>query len=395
MDDSFYKWTGKWGYEASISSGLKNGTITDDDRGLILEFILERQAQDQIRDHRINQLGRELVNFRRYLTAPYRTASVADVFTGINRMKAGTNLKGKPYSQHTVAAYMRTVKPFLLWMIDNGYSSIPRQKVKGIKRVSPMAQTTTPDQLLTMDEVLQLLTACQNSRDRALVSTLYESGCRVGELARLVWKDIIFDKYGVRCYVTDTKNNLRRYSRLTVSHQYLATWKNDTKDSSPDARVFVNLITKEPVNYVTIRLLLNRLVARAKITKRVTPHLFRKSRITHMVAQNYQESVIKKSMWGNLSTDMFSTYVCLAEQDIDAEILDKAGIERKSDTVNPLAPIPCPVCHHVNPPAVDWCNRCGTALSTEAKEAVRGVQEYVIAHPDTSASFFAERRSPP
>jgi len=391
----FYNNEYRWDSRASLASGVRDGVITQDDNGLIVEYLTEKQARDHITISRINKIATILVNFRRFLPVPYREATMGDVYTGITALRTGTSQRGTPFKQNTIHSYIRITKPFLQWMIENEYSTLPEKKVAKIKAPGVDTQTTTPDEILTTEEVLTLIAACTHSRDRAIISTLYESGCRVGELARLSWRDLIFDKYGVRCYITDTKTSKKRYARLTIAQQYLANWKNDTRDCSPDARVFVNLITKKPIEYFTIVRLIERTVDRAGITKRVTPHLFRKSRITHMVAQNYQESVIKKSMWGNLSTDMFSTYVCLAEQDIDAEILDKAGIERKADTLNPLAPVPCPVCHHVNPPAVDWCNRCGTALSTEAKEAVRGVQEYVIAHPDTSAGFFAERRDPP
>ncbi|MDP3397179.1 MAG: tyrosine-type recombinase/integrase [Methanoregula sp.] len=52
---------------------------------------------------------------------------------------------------------------------------------------------------------------------------------------------------------------------------------------------------------------MQRIVQWAGITKHVTPHLFRHSRITHIRNDGVQESVIKMMMWGTVNTTMFET----------------------------------------------------------------------------------------
>jgi uncharacterized paraquat-inducible protein A len=97
-----------------------------------------------------------------------------------------------------------------------------------------------------------------------------------------------------------------------------------------------------------------------------------------MIAQNYQESAVKKIMWNNLNTKMFETYVSLGEDDIDAEVLERQGVRKKKQTAqqNPLAPVPCPHCHGINRPRATYCDACGAALTEEvaatieAKEAL-------------------------
>jgi len=96
-----------------------------------------------------------------------------------------------------------------------------------------------------------------------------------------------------------------------------------------------------------------------------------------MVSLNYQESVIKKSMWGNLKTDMFEVYVRLGEDDIDAEYLSKAGIVVKEDMVDEIKPRPCPNCHTVNAPTFDHCYKCGWALSSEAITRTTELKEQI------------------
>ena len=99
--------------------------------------------------------------------------------------------------------------------------------------------------------------------------------------------------------------------------------------------------------YQNARNLVFRTVKRAGIQKKVTPHLFRHSRITHLVNSGLQESVIKKMMWNNLDTQMFKTYVSLSEGDIDNALAEKAGISIKKKTQS-LEPKECPFWWELN-----------------------------------------------
>ncbi len=247
--------------------------------------------------------------------------------------------------------------------------------------------TKLPGDLLTPDEINEMLKKCTSTRDRALISVLYESGCRVGELGRLTWKDAVFDEYGVRLYIHDKKTNKRRYSRLTMSREYLATYRNDYPGSaSTDENfIFVNIMGNLkglPVTYRGVVKILRTAGKRAKITKKIRPHLFRSSRITHMVAQNYQESVIKKSMWGNINTDMFEVYVRLAEKDIDREFLTKSGITLPEESLVPTAPRPCVRCHEINGPTSSYCSKCGAPLTVDLTDEVRRTEQEIELLPE-------------
>jgi integrase/recombinase XerD len=133
------------------------------------------------------------------------------------------------------------------------------------------------------------------------------------------------------------------------------------------------------MEYSTIRKILLRAVQNAGITKHVHPHLFRDSRITHMVSQGYQESVIKESMWGNVTTEMFRTYVKLSEQNIDDEFLSKAGIEvKKEEKEEPIKPRLCGNCHHHNAPTDNFCSKCGFGLTDDAKGEVKTAKDLLF-----------------
>ncbi len=180
-------------------------------------------------------------------------------------------------------------------------------------------------------------------------------------------------------YIDDRKTRKRRYIRLSMAREYLASHRNDYCGTpAGDALVFLT-VTGAPMEYQALVRTLWRAAKQGGVTKKIKPHLFRKSRITHMISQNYQESVIKRAMWGNLDTTMMKTYMVQSENDIDAELLDKAGIRSKAEAGRPLGPVPCPRCHTINGPITTSCSQCGCPLvegtTLELDEAVERIEE--------------------
>jgi integrase/recombinase XerD len=303
--------------------------------------------------------------------SPYGECTIEDVYSAINVMQAAKSIRGPPLKQNTKHDYVVAIRQFLLWLIENGHSSIPREKVREIRIPQKDMTTTTPDQILTPDEIKAIIEACQGSRDRsrdrALITTLYETGCRVGELARLRWKDLVFDTHGVKVSITDTKTNKIRFVRLVMSKEYLIQWRNDTHGGrGPDDPVFVSSRWFLPLDYGAVRMILMRAVKKAKIKKRVHLHLLRKSRITHLLRDGLPETVVKEIMWGNASTDMIRTYARLSTNDIDSAMLAHYGIEKKDEKKrDSLSPYFCPSCGTSNPPTNKYCSKCGVVFEVE------------------------------
>jgi integrase len=127
----------------------------------------------------------------------YADLAVADIYKGISDIQEGTSKSKKPFKQNTISDYMSILKQFLLWMIDNGYSTLAEKKIRGIKSIPKDPMTKTAADLLTPDEVISLIGGCHRIMDRALIALLYEGGFRIGELAQLTWGAINFDSYGV------------------------------------------------------------------------------------------------------------------------------------------------------------------------------------------------------
>ena len=363
--------------DKSFQAGYAGGYITPEDEQIIREYVREKAAINHISQGRQLKTTYILIRWRLFLPQPYVRLTYADILEGLEKLKSGKSDKGKPFKKNTLHDYLRILKTFLLWMIENGQSTLPEKKIKKIEVPSVDFETTEPGDLLSYDEILKLLAACRQPRDRALIATLYESGARIGEMGRLQWRDVVFDEYGIKLYIRDQKGEQKRYSRLVqLAPPYLTQWKEQydhETGSEPKGENLVFLTAQNrPLEYQTVKALLERLTRRAGIEKRVHAHLFRKSRITDMIAQGYGESIVKETMWKNPNTTQFRTYLKLSEKDIDAEILDKAGVVKKETSI-PKMPekIVCPNCFKDNGPTARYCWKCGHGLTKEAVKEVK------------------------
>ena len=107
-----------------------------------------------------------------------------------------------------------------------------------------------------------------------------------------------FDQFG--CVINvNVKTERPRYIRIVAGLPYLAAWKSDYPfEPEGNALVFVTE-GHLPLQYQTVTAQVKKIARRAGITKRVTMHLFRHSRITHLVRQGVPESIVKAMGWGN------------------------------------------------------------------------------------------------
>jgi len=368
--------------EHSIDNAIRAGQLTVEDARLIRDFIAEIKATRGIGVSRANKLTYILVSWRQYI-GPFRTNTVADFYRGIEALReARHGDAGIPYKQNTLKDHLTLLKRFSRWLRANGYSSVPADKIEGIRAPRADRMTKTAGQMLTEDEVRAMIDVCQTSRDRAIIATLYEGGFRVQELGRLTWAQVKFDDYGTVINV-DEKTGAPRYIRLVAATQYLIQWKNDFPfPVTPEALVFVSN-RRLPVQYAAIAVQLKKIGRRAGIRKKITPHLFRHSRVTAMIRQGYSESIVKKTMWGNLDTLMFSSYLHLVDNDTDNEVLEKHGIRRPEEQRSIAMEIrQCVNCNTVNAPTFQFCSTCGEPLTEKARMSLERLKKDIERLPE-------------
>jgi integrase len=72
--------------------------------------------------------------------------------------------------------------------------------------------------LLNEDDVTKLVAVCENSRDRAFVLCVFETGGRITELLNIRRKHVQFDQYGI---MTGTDDDSPRWKSGSKSHDYV------------------------------------------------------------------------------------------------------------------------------------------------------------------------------
>jgi len=159
---------------------------------------------------------------------------------------------------------------------------------KPLNLKTPKKQYTIPE-ILTQKEVEILIMNIKNLKHRLIVELLYSSGMRLFELINLKKQDINYEK-GIGIIRSGKGNKQRIFimsSQLVSKIYYYQILNNE---SSP----YLFSGAKGKLNRRTIQLLLKKAAKKAKINKRVHPHILRHSFATHLLEQGTDIRIIQK-----------------------------------------------------------------------------------------------------
>jgi integrase/ribosomal protein L37E len=273
--------------------------------------------------------------------------------------------KNEKYSPWTKRDFKVAIRKFYTWL--RGTKGYPPE-VAWLRVHVKIRNATTHEDILTEEEVKKLIEFARTVQEKAFISTLYESGCRIGELIYIKISQVKFDDYGAQHYVTG-KTGFRRV-RVISSVPYLVEWlnKHPFKDD-PEAYVWLTNWLK-PFGYSGITQMLYRTARKAGIWKRVNPHNFRHSRATYLA--NFLTEVQMKEFFGwTQDSRMASVYIHLCGRDVDNAPLKVYGIqtgEEKKESI--FKPKDCSRCQQVNEATNKFCSRCGFPLDEETRAEV-------------------------
>ena len=321
--------------------------------------------------------------------------NLKSIKTSWKRGSKGTIKEEKPATWRWRNFVINVVCLFYRWLLGNDEEYPPC--VKRIKRlverrpIWEKSRIRSPDELLTREEILKMLEACDESRglaairDKALIAVLYESGARIGEILALKRKDVKETNYGFRLLIKESKTpEGRRVIPIVDAAPYLAEWLNSHPYNDAQAPLFISMPrgvpTKKPLTRNGAAQLLDRIAKRAKINRHVYPHLLRHCRAS-VLCRQLSESYLKKLMGWSMSSNMPSIYIHLSGADVEEEVLRIHGLAPEREEEPLLERRVCQWCHEVNPGQSQYCSRCGRPLKTgvevlrELDEAHRAIEE--------------------
>jgi len=294
----------------------------------------------------------------KWLGKSFRDATKDDLIVAVG------GLEGKEFSEYTKYDLKIVLKMFYKWL--EGDDEIMPPKISWLKPKIKNEKHKLPEELLTEDEILKLAEAAGNVRDKAFILSLYESGCRIGELLTLKIKNVGFDQYGAILRVNGKTGDRR--VRIISSAPALTSWLElHPAGKNPDAMLWHSTWRKKDegqrnLSHGTVYILLRDYAAKAGIKKRIYPHLFRHSRATAL-ANKLTESQMKEHFGWVQGSDMAATYVHLSGRDVDNALLKLQGLVQVEETkFEKLNVRVCPRCKDHNAPVSKYCTKCGLPL---------------------------------
>jgi len=371
-----------------IESGKGNNRLTDADAALLTEFIDTRKTKAgmKVTPIRRTKLAQTLISIKQFLKCQWTDATIKNLSDCVNA------LNESDYKQNTRNDHVVILKTFYRWLIRKKKTMITLEQLSdqddGIRSPGVNTETTEAKDLITRDELATIIKGCKNLRDKAILATLYESAARISELSRMKWGDLEYTNDGIiKATIHDEKTKRKRYAPLLMAMEYLAAWRAGyTGKPSDDAYIFIDRDNK-PLEYRAINYQITRAAKRAGIDKRITPHLFRKSRLTEMVREGYNESLIKELAWANQGSQMMKTYIKLGNDDVMNEFLVKQGIKKREQKAKDNLPQYCSFCDAKNSSISEFCHKCGQPLT---KEAIKQKQRISSAPGEITPDKLAE-----
>ncbi len=270
----------------------------------------------------------------------------------------------KNFSKHTAKAYCSDILSFLVWMGENSCEDVNFSKVReyihfiqkfNYKKTTlarkiaslrtfykflyrehkvdsnPAMNLNLPKRpkalpkFLSPNEVEQILNNVKidtpaGYRNRAILELLWATGMRVSELSGLNFGDLNLENNEIRVFGKGSKERIILVSDRAKSYleRYIETARSlvakgyrveEPTESSP---VFINN-TGYRLQTKTIRNVINDIVEKIELPKKVTPHVFRHSFATHLI-ENGADLRIVQELLGHASISNTQIYTHVSMQ---------------------------------------------------------------------------------
>jgi len=298
----------------------------------------------------------DLHKFTKLLNKELKVASKQDIQKVIAEIEKG---EWSPHTKHSFKVMIKKVYRFISGIDEKG---VYPENVRWIRTGVKNGHKKLPEDLLIEKEVELMIRNAIGVRDKALISFLWESGCRIGEIGNMKIKDVVFDEYGAKINLNG-KTGSRRI-RIVNSAPYLQEWINQHPRNEHNGYLWTSL-KGNSITHNRFSDILKRTAKRSRIEKRIYPHLFRHSRATYL-ASYLTESQMKDYLGWTQSSKMCAVYIHLNGRDTDNAILKLSGIKvEENKQEQKLKAKQCLRCKTTNQSTNKFCNICGFVLDKD------------------------------
>lgn len=358
-----------WNSEVSRLLGtIEQSTISKTNKDTVREFVDKLKANGR----NDKTIAKHLYCLKMFLKGfegkNFKNASRKDIEHAL------IYINGLSISEQTKVNVKISIKFMYKQIFGNG-DYYPEQ-VAWVRTTLAKKNRLLPEDILTEDEILKMVDAANNVRDKAIISLLYDSGIRAGELLSMRKKDVNLNTE--IAHITVNGKTGPRKIPIMFSVPMVAQYLNLIKDKKPEDKLWWNLAqshVKGILEYPGFKKMITEVSNSAKIGKRIYPHLFRHSRASNY-ANKLTEQQLKAFFGWTGGSSMAATYVHLSGRDIDNAVLQANG-QKPIDNIteSKLKVKICQRCQFSNGIDSKYCNRCalpldpGLAMEIQSKES--------------------------
>lgn len=182
------------------------------------------------------------------------------------------------YSKNTISRKISAIRSFYKYLARNGYVAFnPFSLTNGPKKDKLLPK------FLYYNELEELFNACDLNtflgvRDRLILEMLYATGIRVGELEKIKINDINLYEDSIKILGKGNKERIVYFGQY--AREILDIYLDKRNDKCE--YLFINN-NKQRLTARGVRYIINRVVEKASLNTKVSPHMLRHSFATHLL----------------------------------------------------------------------------------------------------------------
>ena len=199
------------------------------------------------------------------------------------------------------------INTFMDWCSSEGY--IPTNPCKKIKPIKYEVKEREP---LTDIELELVRDACTDIREKALVETLYSTGCRVAELEVLKISDINFQTKEVHLFGKGSKH---RTSYMNAKMEVMLKKYLETRTDNEDCLFVTKRRPYRALGKRGIEHIISQIGKRAGIGRPVYPHLIRHTTATDALNRGMNVAEVQKIL-GHAKLDTTMIYAKISQDSV-------------------------------------------------------------------------------
>ncbi len=252
---------------------------------------------------------------------PFKTMAKDDIVELMSKITVGKRKDGIDWSENTKRDFRVVFKRYYQYLKGYSGSEYPPE-TKWIQTWLKNKVTKKPEDILTQEDIFKLADATDNSRDKAFILTIGESGLRIGEFLPLKIKNLEFNKDDNSCdiRIISEKSLKPRTVPVFTSVSALKNWLDKHPHrNDPDAYIWIDpdpkRTGKSHLAYGYMLRVLKQLAGNVGITKRVNNHAFRHASATE--DGKYLNEVMLRQKYGwSRTSDMATFYIHVSSKDL-------------------------------------------------------------------------------